>query len=129
MKTDRDFFGRIYSVDTDAWPSGSQLYLDFLEFDTGVWFNMNLDLAARPTELDLAFAQDAKVLICSMTEDGTPHVQLIDPLEFDELVVDVIPSTDLVDVEDCSVAINQDGQALIVYRSDGVLYEGRVALP
>ena len=129
MKTDNDYFGRLYSVDTELYPSGSDIYLSFLEFDTGVWFFLGFDLIARPTEVDLAIAQDAKVLGCSMTEDGIPLLLLIDPLSSDELMVNVIPNSDLEDVEDCSVAINQDEQALVVYRSGGVLYEGRFALP
>ena len=129
MKVDHNYFGRVYSVDTDAWPSGSDMYVDFYEIETDTWFDFTLSLEHRPTEIDMAFAQDTRVLICSMTEDGAPHVLLIDPLGFEDIVAEVALGGEVLNAEDCSVAINQDNEALIVYRSDDTLYEGRVALP
>jgi hypothetical protein len=129
MKMDHNFFGRVYTADTSVWPTGSELYTSFFEIETETWFNFSVDLDHQLTEIDMAIAQDTQILICSVTEDGDPHVLLIDPFGFEDILVDGALSAELTDVEDCSVAINKDGEALIVYRSDGVLYEGRVALP
>jgi hypothetical protein len=129
MKRDVGYYGRAYVVDTGFSIGTSELHLDFAEAPAPLLASYAMNLELQPTEIDLALSKDGRVLVCSLTAEGTPMLQLIDPFDsLEPLVADVIPNADLAHVVDCSIAINEGGQALVVYRSENSLYQGFFAL-